>query len=146
MSNHAIAIRQTAWKRGIYFVAVCLTLFVVRDLKAQGPTEQLTIKRIYSQPNLSGRPYKAVQWSPDGKLVSFIETRGQGKEAKTELWAMDVGTTQRRLLVTAEKLEVVLPPDKTQLTQATGLGRRAASQYSWAPDGNSILFVGAKSL
>ena len=59
---------------------------------------------------------------------------------------MDVATAERRLLVASDKLELVLPPDKAQPTQATGLGRRAASQYSWAPDGNSILFVGAKSL
>jgi len=139
-------IRKVAWKRELSFVAACLALFAARSLKAQGPTEQLTIKRIYSQPSLSGKPYRALQWSPDGKLVSFFETKGQGKEAKTELWVIDVGTAERRLLVAAEKLELVLPPDKTQPTQATGLGRRAASQYSWAPDGNSILFVGAKSL
>src|SRR6266852_6156602 len=27
-------------------------------------------------------------WSPDGKQVSFFETKGTGKEAKTELWVM----------------------------------------------------------
>jgi dipeptidyl-peptidase-4 len=108
--------------------------------------EQLTVKRIYSQPSLGGKLNRGVQWSPDSKLVSFLETKGQGKEAKAELWVMDAGTGERRMLVTAEKLEMVLPHDKTETTQATGLGRRAASQHSWAPGGNSILFVGAKSL
>jgi len=97
--------------------------------RAQGP-EQLTVKRIYSQPSLSGRLNRGVQWSPDSKLVSFLETKGQGKDSKSELWVMDAATGERRLLVGAEKLRTVLAADKSQPTQATGLGRRAAAQYS----------------
>jgi len=108
--------------------------------------EELTVKRIYSQPSLSGRLSRGVQWSPDSKQVSFLETKGQGKDAKTELWALDPANGERHLLVSSEKLATVLPPDKAQPTQATGLGRRAASQYSWSPDGHSILFIAARSL
>jgi len=143
-------IRRAAWKRELYVLAVCLTTLIAQDSKAQTTAppapDQLTVKRIYSQPSLSGRPYRGVQWSPDSKTVSFFESTGQGKDAKTELSVIDAVTGERRLLVPAERLETALPPDKSQPTQATGLGRRPASQYFWSPDGASILFIGGKSL
>src|SRR5262249_52587382 len=76
----------------------------------------------------------------------FFETKGSGKEAKTELWTMDAGTGERRLLVAAGKLESILPAEPARATQATGLGRRPPSQYQWAPDGGSLLFQGQAAL
>jgi dipeptidyl-peptidase-4 len=134
----------------------CGLLLCVPSATAQEQQGTLTVKRIYSQPSLTGRLNRGVQWMPDGKTVSFFETKrpetngseanGQAAEAKTELWGLDVASGQRRLLVSAEKLETVLPAEKKPQTQATGLGRRAASQYEWAPSGDAILFVGAKAL
>src|ERR1700732_1405666 len=107
----------------------------------------LTVDRIYGDgPSLSGRLTKGIAWTPDSKQLSFFETKGAGKEAKTELWVMDVATGQRHALLSAEKLEAVLPPDSEKTTQATGLGRHAPSQYQWAPGGGAILFQGATSL
>jgi dipeptidyl-peptidase 4 len=106
----------------------------------------LTVERIYSQPSLSGRLTRGLAWTPDGKGLSYFETKGSGKEAKTELWVMDAASGERRLLVAAEKLESILPPDTSRPTQATGLGRRAPSQYQWAPDGAGILFQGPTAL
>jgi dipeptidyl-peptidase-4 len=114
-----------------------------RNIVAQQQAGQLTVRRIYSQPSLGGKLFKGVQWSPDGKQVTFLDNQGQ---AKTELWALDVGSGERHLLADAEKLESVLPSDKTQPSQATGLGRRAVLQYAWSPDGNAILLIGAHAL
>ncbi len=97
----------------------------------EGGQEQkglLTVKRIYSQPSLGGRLNRGVKWAPDGKAVSFFETKGEGVAAKSELWALDVASGQRRLLANAEKLETVLPAEKAPQSQATGLGRRAATR------------------
>jgi dipeptidyl-peptidase 4 len=136
--------RLPFWKR-LFVPAVVLFAFATTNSWPQS-SEELTLKRIYSQPSLSGRLGRGVQWSPDGKFVSFLETKGQGKESKTELWAIDPATGERRLLVSSEKLGTVLSLDKSRPTQATGLGRRAASQYSWVPGGSSILFIGGKAL
>src|SRR5215467_6076079 len=106
--------------RRLWLVLAWVSCFGATDLLAQAHGEQLTVKRIYSQPSLSGRPYRGVAWSPDSKLVSFLETKGQGKDAKPELWVMDAASGERRVLVSAEKLETVLPPDKPQSGQATG--------------------------
>ncbi len=115
---------------------------------AAAPAEgkALTIERIYSQPSLSGRLTRGVAWSPDGKQLSFFESKGTGKDAKTELWVMEVPSGERRLLVPADKLESVLPAESGRATQATGLGRRASAQYQWAPGGNALLFEGPNSL
>jgi len=106
----------------------------------------LTVERIYSMPSLSGRLTRGLAWTPDGRQLSYFETKGSGKEAKTELWAMDAASGERRLLVAADKLELILPADSSKPTQATGLGRRAPAQYQWAPDGAGILFQGPTAL
>jgi dipeptidyl-peptidase-4 len=110
------------------------------------PGKALTVERIYSQPSLSGRLTRGLAWTPDGKQLSYFETKGSGKEAKTELWAMDAATGERKLLVAADRLESILPTESSRPTQATGLGRRAPSQYQWAPDGAGILFQGSTAL
>jgi dipeptidyl-peptidase-4 len=104
------------------------------------------VERIYSQPSLSGRLTRGLAWTPDGKGLSYFETKGSGKDAKTELWVMDAASGERRLLVPADKLESILPAETSRATQATGLGRRAPSQYQWAPDGMGILFQGPTAL
>ena len=108
--------------------------------------KQLTVERIYSMPTLNGRLTRGLVWTPDGKQLSYFETKGAGKEAKTELWTMDAAAGERRLLVAADKLESILPADSSKPTQATGLGRRAPAQYQWAPDGAGILFQGPTAL
>src|SRR5260221_276337 len=108
--------------------------------------KQITLERIYSEPSLSGRLLSGMTWMPDGASVSYLETRGSGKEARKELWSVSAATGEKKLLLSAEKLEAVLPEDKSKPTQATGLGRRAPAEYRWAPNGTAILFVGPNSL
>ena len=132
-----------------FIAAVCFSPILRPCLAAQQPAgagKALTVERIYSQPSLSGRLTRGLAWTPDGKGLSYFETKGSGKVAKTELWMMDAASGERRLLVTADKLETILPADTSRPTQATGLGRRAPSQYQWAPDGAGILFEGPTAL
>src|SRR5260370_19569117 len=135
------------------FAALLATLllsgFVAPYAAAQqstGAVKALTVERIYSQPSLSGRLTRGLAWTPDGKELSYFETKGSGKEAKAELLAIDAASGERRLVVAADKLESILPVDTSRPTQATGLGRRAPSQYQWAPDGGGILFQGPTAL
>jgi len=141
------------WRRICCSPAFLTTLFLLvfcapSSAAQQAPTsgKALTVERIYSMPSLNGRLTRGLAWAPDGKRLSYFETKGTGKEAKTELWVMEAANGERRLLVTAEKLETILPTDSSKPTQATGLGRRAPSQYQWAPDGAAILFQGPTAL
>jgi dipeptidyl-peptidase 4 len=117
----------------------------VRGQSSSG-TKQLTVERIYGQPSLSGRLARGVEWSPDGNTLTFLATQGSGKNGRTELWAMDAATGKRQVMVTAEKLETVLPANPAPRTQATGLGRHPPAQYEWAPDGSALLFVDPTAL
>src|SRR5712675_3456738 len=109
-------------------------------------SKPLTVDRIYGEPSLSGRLTRGIAWTPDSKQISFFESNATGKVGKTELWAVDVASGQRRVILSAEKLESVLPADSEQSTQATGLGRHAPAEYQWAPGGGALLFQGEKSL
>jgi dipeptidyl-peptidase 4 len=115
---------------------------------AASPTSSkpLTVDRIYSAPSLSGQLTRGIEWTPDSKQISFFDNKGTGKEGRTELWTLDVVSGQRRVLVSAEKLESVLPSDNEPRTQATGLGRRRPAEYQWAPSGGALLFQGPTSL
>lgn len=107
---------------------------------------ELTVERIYSQPSLSGHTAPGLAWSPDGKQLSFFETRGSGKEEQKELWVMDAATGARRVLIAAEKLLAIIPAAPAKVSQATGLGRVAPSQYQWAPGGAALLFEAPQAL
>src|SRR5882762_9686737 len=132
-----------------FLTALFLFGFCASPSAAQQSTtsgKALTVERIYSMPSLSGRLTRGLTWTPDGKRLSYVETKGAGKEAKTELWVMDAANGECRLLVASDKLEAILPVDSSKPTQATGLGRRAPAEYQWAPDGAAILFQGATAL
>jgi len=132
----------------LFAVAVLTTFAGTPSVLAQRAAQpgELTVERIYGQPSLSGRLTRGVAWTPDGKKISFLEAKGQGKEAKTELWEMDAATGERSLLVSAEKLESILPAPTGNASQATGAGRHAPAQYQWAPRGDALLFEGANAL
>jgi dipeptidyl-peptidase 4 len=139
----------------LFFVFAVPTFFSSAQQTAPAPAaaapasagKALTVERIYGgEPSLNGRLTKGIAWTPDSKQLSFLETKGSGKDAKTELWVMDVATGARRALLSAEKLEAVLPADSEKTTQATGLGRHAPAEYQWAPSGGALLFQGATSL
>src|ERR1700682_3907271 len=137
-------------RSSVFLSAFALAAILSSSSAAQQPAavpgKALTVERIYSQPSLSGRLTRGLVWTPDGKALSYFETKGSGKEAKTELWVMDAANGERRLLVASDKLESILPVDTSRPTQATGLGRRAPSQYQWAPDAAGILFQGPTAL
>ncbi len=110
------------------------------------PPKPLTVDRIYSQPSLSGHLTRGLAWSPDGKQLTFFEETGASKTAKLELWIMDASTGERRVLIPGENLAAILPAERANHSQATGLGRRAVSEYQWAPDSSALLFIGSKAL
>jgi len=131
---------------GILVCAEMPSVAAAQQSAAVAGGKALTVERIYSQPSLSGRLTPGLAWTPDGEGLSYFETKGSGKDTKTELWMMDAASGERRLLVAADRLESILPVDTSRPTQATGLGRRAPSQYQWSPDGASILFQGPAAL
>jgi dipeptidyl-peptidase-4 len=131
------------------FLGLFSTSFVPANAQTQESqvgSKAITVERLYSAPSLQGQLTEGIEWSPDGARFSYIERKGTGKDSALELWTMDASTGERKVLVNAEVLKAVTQPEKVQNIQATGLGRVQADNYQWAPDGNSLLFVGGNSL
>jgi dipeptidyl-peptidase 4 len=123
--------------------------FVAAPARAQSVAsagKKLTVERIYSGPSLSGTLVHGIEWTPDGKRVTYFQRTGSGRNAATDLWAMDAVSGQKSVLVSAKMLGSLLEPEKQKATQATGLGRATPQDYQWAPDGKAILFVSDSEL
>jgi dipeptidyl-peptidase-4 len=98
----------------------------------------LTVERIYGAPGLEGSLTPGIEWSPDGKRISYLE--------RNELWTMDATTADRKILVKAQTLAALAQPEKAKAVQSTGLGRVQAGNYFWSPGGDSLLLVGSSDL
>src|SRR5437868_1786107 len=109
----------------------------------QSARKALTVQRIYSDPSLNGHLYAGMAWSPDGQRISFVkEVEHEGKA----IWTIDTASGSSKVLVPSDKPTELLPPSPRNATQATGLGRRAASLYQWAPHGSALLLQSPTSL
>jgi dipeptidyl-peptidase-4 len=106
------------------------------------PSKSLTVERIYSGPSLSGHLTAGIEWSPDGKFISYLQRDG----SSVEMWTMDAAKGERKVLVKASVLEEVMQPRKTSAIQSTGLGRVQAENYIWSPTGDALLFIGSSNL
>jgi dipeptidyl-peptidase 4 len=135
--------RRLCQTRLIQFLAPLLALALGSSSVAQPkPSKSLTVERIYSAPSLSGSLAQAIQWSPDGKRVSFLEHGSSG----AEMWTIDLGTGERKILVHDSVLRQVIEAPRARAVQSTGLGRVEADSYEWAPSGNALLFIGSSDL
>ncbi len=128
-------------------LATCAGLLLATETRiaaAQTGTarpSQLTVERIYSAPSLSGSRLDDMMWSPDGKLLTYLDEKASGPE----IGAVDATTGQKHVLVDARHLGDVLFPAASR-GQQTGLGRVTPPRYRWAPNGQALLFISAKEL
>jgi dipeptidyl-peptidase-4 len=132
---------------------------------APGSAKSLTVQRIFSHPDLSGHLLRGIAWTPDGQHITFLDTKSAPaeaspviienehepkkapkKELSADLWILDVASGERRVLVSGERLQSMLPENTEAPTQATGLGRHPPAEYQWAPNGGALLFEGPTAL
>jgi len=106
--------------------------------------KQLSVERIYSQPSLSGRLLSGMTWMPDGASVSYLETKGYGKEARKELWSVSAANGEKKLLLSSEKLETVLPEDKSKHDAGDRPGPESAGRISLGAERGGNFVCGAK--
>jgi dipeptidyl-peptidase 4 len=132
---------------------LALALALVANLAAPAAAQRkaLTVERIYGpgQPSLSGALTQGLQWSPDGKLLSYTQRSGQGRDAKTDIWVLDPASGERRVLLDSAKIQALAPPAAEAGgigNQSTGLGRVSPQQYRWSPKGDALLFVSQGNL
>jgi dipeptidyl-peptidase-4 len=57
--------------------------------------ESLTIERIFAAPDLSGASLRGARFSPDGKLVTYLQGKASNKD-RLDIWAYDTTRRQSR--------------------------------------------------
>ena len=104
--------------------------------------QQLTLERVFANPDLSGSQPRALKLSPDGKLVTLLKPRTDEKE-RLDLWAIDSATGAERMLVDSRKTgsgAELSEAEKMQRERDRSIaGSTGIATYDWAPNGKSIL-------
>jgi dipeptidyl-peptidase-4 len=132
-------------RRRLWFV---FALALVALPAAAQSARKLSIEAIFAEPGLTGAAPSQFQWSTDGKLLTYILPRGGEDEAR-DLWAFDLASGEKRILVSDEQLSRLAPTTK-QATQdereRERLRRYAVAAYLWSPDAKTMLFTSAGKL
>lgn len=133
---------STRLKR-IGFVSFLIFSLVVLPALAQTadqPTKSLTIESIFSEGGITGRPPEAVQWSPDGTKLTYVQRDDSGEHG--QLWYVDAASGEKKVLVSEGKL-AGLAPDATKIKderEKERVTRYHVAAYVWSPDSKYLLF------
>ena len=110
-------------------------------LPAAAHAERLTPERLFAAPDLSGPTAKAVQISPDGRMVTFLRAKADDRTVQ-DLWAVPASGGAPHRLVDAYAVE----PKDAQLSEAEKSRRererisaRGIVEYRWDEQGRAIL-------
>lgn len=95
----------------------------------------LTIERIYADPPLTGTAPRAIQWTPDSRGVSYLESVGEGESEQTHLMIAEVPSGKRRTLCIADTITV---PEDLGADDETTFEIRS---YQWADEAGVMAFA-----
>lgn len=125
-------------KTSRWLVALCALATVTAP--AQQAKQQYTVEAIYAPSAMGDRPPAAMQWSPDGTKLSYIQ-RGAGG-GQESLHYFDPASGKSAQLIAAEKLAALTPIDSKLKgeRQRDNRARFGVAEYQWAPDSRSLLF------
>ena len=105
--------------------------------------EKLTIDRIWSDPSLNGPRLRALQFSPDGKRVTFLRGK-EDRSNQTDLWEYNIKSGQARMLVDSDAItggeEKLSHAEILRRTTMRISDQRGIVEYYWSDDGKALLF------
>ena len=104
------------------------------------PQKPLTIEALSAEGGLTGRGPENLQWSPDGSRLSYVQRDDSGDHG--ELWYVDAGTGEKKVLVSESKL-ATLSPDVNKIKnerEKERITRYSVAAYLWSPDSKHLLF------
>ena len=107
--------------------------------QSSAPAE-LTVEKIFAAGGITGRQPETVDWSPDGKKITYVLRDNSGDHG--QLWFVDVATGSPAVLVTEERLDSLLKPVSAIKSEREKERRERyrVAGYHWAPDSRHILF------
>lgn len=100
-----------------------------------------TIAQIFAEPGLTGYRPEQVQWSPDGRHLTYLLRHRGAPQA--DLYIVDVGTGKTSLLLSSTQLAgAAAPPSaiKNPLEQER-ITRYHIDRYHWSPRSDAIFFM-----
>jgi dipeptidyl-peptidase-4 len=127
-----------AWLLGLALASVGSAAMAADEAAKPG---DLTLARVFGNPDLSGSQPRALKLSPDGTLLTFLRPRADEKE-RLDLWARDTRSGAERMLVDSKKVgsgAELSEAEKMQRERARIGGSKGIVAYDFAPDGQSIL-------
>ncbi|WP_226642642.1 S9 family peptidase [Microbulbifer variabilis] len=104
--------------------------------------EPLTIERIFSDPALSGSTPRALEYSPDGRRVTYLKGRDEDYN-RYDLWEYHIADGQSRILVNSDSLhsgDETLSNEEKARRERQRIYGSGIMEYSWSEDGKSLLF------
>jgi len=141
MRASSLALRASLLSLAIVQVPVAVAQGAAAPAPAAVQPKPLTLERVWGSPDLSGPQLRAVQLSPDGRLVTLLRARANDRQ-RFDLWAIDTSTGAERMLVDSAKVGTgaeLSEAEKMQRERARIGGSRGIVAYDWAADGKSIL-------
>jgi len=117
----------------------CLLLLLALPVSAA----ELTLERMFDDPELSGPAPRSLRLSPDGRRVTYLRGK-QTDQFQLDLWELDTATGSRRLLVDSTRL-VEKEPELSDEEKARRERKRISAfkgivDYDFSDDGRRLLF------
>lgn len=105
----------------------------------------LSLERLFQSPSLNGPSPRALAFSPDGSLVTFLKPR-ESDSARYDLWAFDVATGEAFMLVDSTLLEpegAALSEEEKALRERQRIaGTRGIARYDWGTADTILVPIG----
>ena len=104
--------------------------------------EQLTIDRIFSDPDLNGPTPRALQIAPDGQRVTFLRGR-EDDQNQLDLWQYAIASGETTWLVDSTALgagKELSATEQARRERARTAQLKGILSYRWSPDGRALLF------
>jgi len=109
---------------------------------ADAAPARLTLERLFAAPDLSGPALRGVQFSPDGRLVTYLQGKAQAKD-RLDIWAYDPATRRNRLLVDSAALVAdegsLSPEEEARRERARTSALAGIVDYEFSPDSRYLL-------
>ncbi|NBO74462.1 MAG: S9 family peptidase, partial [Gammaproteobacteria bacterium] len=103
---------------------------------------KLTIDRLFAAPDLSGATLRGARFSPDGKLVTYLQGKTEAKD-RLDVWAYDTATKRSRLLVDSASLVAdegkLSPEEEARRERARTSSLAGIVDYEFSADSRFLL-------
>ena len=108
---------------------------------AATPAARYTIAQIFARPGLTGYSPEQVQWSPNGRYLTYLLRHGPAGRAN--LYLVDVARGMRSILLSSRQLAGAAAPAWTIKNQIKRerITRYGVKSYRWSPKGDAIVFL-----